>query len=252
MKKIILMDMDGTITPARKPIEEKMKETLDSAISKGFEIGIVSGSTYQYIMEQIDTWFQKLSSSVHILPCNGTQYYRGGMEIYKNNMRKHIGDERFKQILQLLFMEQSNLIDGDFPFTGDHVSYRESMINYCPVGRNANDQERDAFSKWDRKTNYRHQFIKMVNDIYSFKELIFKIGGNTSIDIYPLGWDKSFCLSNFMNYDEIYFIGDRCGENGNDKEIYDEVYKTKSENSFWVHSTDETISIIKNLIKYEK
>ena len=44
MKKVILLDMDGTITPTRKSIEEPMIDTLNKVIEAGFHIGIVSVS----------------------------------------------------------------------------------------------------------------------------------------------------------------------------------------------------------------
>ncbi len=46
-----------------------------------------------------------------------------------------------------------------------------------------------------------------------------KIGGDTSFDIFPKGWDKTYCLKHFSDY-EVWFVGDRCREGGNDKELY--------------------------------
>ena len=51
MKKVILLDMDGTITPPRKSIETEMIVQLDSMIADGYELGIVSGSGLQYMDE---------------------------------------------------------------------------------------------------------------------------------------------------------------------------------------------------------
>ena len=46
------------------------------------------------------------------------------------------------------------------------------------------------------------------------------MGGDTSFDIYPEGWDKTYAFKNFKDYDKIYFVGDRCGPDGNDFEIF--------------------------------
>lgn len=72
-----------------------------------------------------------------------------------------------------------------------------------------------------------------------------KLGGETSFDIFPHGWDKTFALSYFPEY-EVYFLGDRCGENGNDKEIFDVL---QPYNSFWVKDTADTKIVLETLLK---
>ena len=52
--------------------------------------------------------------------------------------------------------------------------------------------------------------------------LHFAIGGQISIDAFPVGWDKRFCLQHLENegYKEIHFFGDRTEEGGNDYQLY--------------------------------
>ena len=54
----------------------------------------------------------------------------------------------------------------------------------------------------------------------NIKNINIKLGGETSFDIYPVGWDKTFAFQVFDDYDEIYFVGDRCTPDGNDYEAY--------------------------------
>ena len=51
MQKIVLFDMDGTLTPPREHLDYNLVETL-SELSRYAKIGIVSGSDYDYIMQQ--------------------------------------------------------------------------------------------------------------------------------------------------------------------------------------------------------
>ena len=47
------------------------------------------------------------------------------------------------------------------------------------------------------------------------------IGGQISFDVFPKGWDKTYCLQ-FVEgegYDEIHFFGDKTYEGGNDFEV---------------------------------
>ena len=54
--------------------------------------------------------------------------------------------------------------------------------------------------------------------------LCFAQGGQISIDAFPRGWDKTYCLQFVENdgYDEIHFFGDKTGAGGNDHEIFED------------------------------
>ena len=71
-----------------------------------------------------------------------------------------------------------------------------------------------------------------------------RVGGETSIDIFPVGWDKSYALKYFKGY-EVYFVGDRCFVGGNDFDIYKEMIPG---NGFKTSGPDETMVIISKLI----
>ena len=53
MKKIVLFDMDGTLTPPRKRMENNVLNSLGRLQKSGFEIGIVTGSDMNYLLQQI-------------------------------------------------------------------------------------------------------------------------------------------------------------------------------------------------------
>ena len=44
------------------------------------------------------------------------------------------------------------------------------------------------------------------------------------MDLFPIGWDKRFCLQFIGNhlYDEIHFFGDQTQKGGNDHELYND------------------------------
>lgn len=44
---------------------------------------------------------------------------------------------------------------------------------------------------------------------FSFIEVFKFPGGQISIDIFPNGWDKTFCLQYLDGFDKIYFFGDK-------------------------------------------
>lgn len=68
----------------------------------------------------------------------------------------------------------------------------------------------------------------MINDLknkFADVDLTYSIGGQISFDVFPLGWDKTYCLNHVTkvtNYREIHFFGDKTDPGGNDHEIYND------------------------------
>ncbi len=48
----------------------------------------------------------------------------------------------------------------------------------------------------------------------------YSIGGQISFDVFPKGWDKTYCLQFLNEFDEVHFFGDKTFEGGNDYEIF--------------------------------
>ena len=68
------------------------------------------------------------------------------------------------------------------------------MINVSPIGRNCSREERDQFEVYDKTAGVRATFVKKLEEEFADLNLRFSIGGQISFDVFPIGWDKSFCL----------------------------------------------------------
>lgn len=228
-KNLFMFDMDGTLTKARNSIAKDMVDTLKNLKSIA-DIAIISGSDLDYIKEQCQLLFDDVDEII-LLPCNGTKYY-----VYKDkkfnlkknvNMKSYMGDKKYKSIINALLKYQIDLMSNyeysdKLSYTGTFIDYRESMINWCPIGRKSNSFERSLFEDSDATHSIRLKFLKIMGKNPTFSGLSIKYGGNTSFDIYPVGWDKSYPIENMIidEYLDYYFIGDRCEEGGNDFELF--------------------------------
>jgi phosphomannomutase len=260
--KVVLLDMDGTITPARRAIEPEMILQLKE-LSNYADIGIVTGSDMGYLKQQCrQLWNTAYVSGplgvspdkIILMPCNGTQLYRWDDGIWKKdfslNMKEHIGEDKYREIIKAILSAQNFFMNfyNTLPVSGNFISYRNSMINWCPIGRDCSFEDRDAFSDEDienRIRKYLKQTLISKIDINALSEIIITLGGNTSFDIYPSGWDKSFALKHFADT-ECWFVGDRCFEDGNDRAIYEALLNTNR--AFSTSSTENTIEIINKII----
>ena len=117
-------------------------------------------------------------------------------------------------------------------------------MNISPIGRNCSHEERNEFEHYDKTAGIRRDFVAALKKEFGDDELTFSIGGQISFDVFPKGWDKSFCLQYIeKDYDEIHFFGDKCQLGGNDHEIYADERTVGHE----VASPDDTIRILKEL-----
>ena len=126
---------------------------------------------------------------------------------------------------------------------GTFVEFRTGLINVCPVGRSCSYDERLEFAKFDKENNVRLKFKEALEkefgelgkvyqlqerqhraDINSCSGLQFAMGGQISIDCFPKGWDKTYCLQFVENegFDQIHFFGDKTSPGGNDHEIFED------------------------------
>ena len=216
MKKVILLDMDGTITMPRKAIQPEMIVQLDSMIADGYELGIVSGSNLDYMDEQLASWpkWTKDCKMVHKFPVNGTQGLDMKNEYTGFEWACLLDDIRSADRRMRLSM------GGEYIRKPENIiQFRGSAINWCPIGRDANEKQRKRFVGLDYAFDFRINFMKQMKTRPLFHEkTVIKLGGQTSFDIYPSGWDKSYVFKNFEGFERIYFIGDKCEPMGNDYE----------------------------------
>jgi len=105
---------------------------------------------------------------------------------------------------------------------GTFIEFRSGMLNISPIGRNCSREERNDYEKFDLAHNIRKNMVSAMKEEFDDLNLTFSIGGQISFDVFPTGWDKTYCLQflDEKDYDEIHFFGDKTFEGGNDFEIF--------------------------------
>ncbi len=246
MKNIVLFDLDGTLSPARKAVDLGIILNPLKKLQKVAEIGIVTGSGNEYVIEQASSLLEELEN-IHVLPCNGTQYYKtGGEIIHSVDMQDEMGEFEFHVLMQMILKLQ-NEIASKYPIslTGHFVNFRGSMINWCPIGRNANSGQRERFKRFDEQLRIRSVYLTILKEQLATlsKEIVAVLGGNTSFDVYPSGWDKTYALKHFEGK-KVYFVGDKCPGDRNDRTICEEV----GGNCFPVSDPGDTARLIGEIL----
>lgn len=218
-KTLVLFDVDGTLTPARLVISDEMKQTLE-ALRKKVVIGFVGGSDLSKQVEQLGATV--LQDFDYCFSENGLTAYKLGKELASQSFIQWIGDEKYNKLVKFILRYLSDI---DIPVRrGTFIEFRNGMINVSPVGRNASTQERNEFEKFDLEHKIREKLVSALKENFSDYGLTYSIGGQISFDVFPTGWDKTYCLQHVEDegFTEIHFFGDKSYEGGNDYEIYND------------------------------
>ncbi|CDO92903.1 unnamed protein product [Kluyveromyces dobzhanskii CBS 2104] len=214
---LVLFDVDGTLTPARLTISDEVKETLRKLRQK-VVIGFVGGSDLSKQLEQLGP--DVLDNFDYAFSENGLTAYRLGKELASQSFIDWIGEEEYNKLAKFVLQYLASI---DLPKRrGTFLEFRNGMINVSPIGRNASTAERNEYEEFDKKHQIRAKFVEALKKEFSHLALTFSIGGQISFDVFPTGWDKTYCLRHVEadGFKEIHFFGDKTFKGGNDYEIY--------------------------------
>ncbi|KAG7209725.1 hypothetical protein KM043_011359 [Ampulex compressa] len=218
-KKIVcLFDVDGTLTEPRQPIKPDFEKFLLETVKKEFDLAVVGGSDLVKIKEQLGSGsvFDKYK---YVFAENGLIAFHDSKQLPTETIQSIIGEDLLQEFINFCLKYISEL---QLPFKrGTFVEFRSGMINISPVGRNCSKEERYQFYEYDMEHQIRQKFIEAIKKKFPNLALTYSIGGQISFDVFPLGWDKTYCLRHILGYDEIHFFGDKTMEGGNDYEIYE-------------------------------
>ncbi|KAJ2963144.1 hypothetical protein NQZ79_g1892 [Umbelopsis isabellina] len=216
---ICLFDVDGTLSPARLSMSDEMRALLQK-LRKEVVIGFVGGSDFSKQYEQLGPTV--LEDFDYCFSENGLTAYRLGKPLASQSFIKWIGDEEYNKLVNYILRY---IADMDIPKkrdSGTFIEFRNGMINVSPIGRNCSQEERIEFNKLDETKGYRTKFVQDLRANFSHLDLTFSIGGQISFDVFPTGWDKTYCLRHIKDegFKNVHFFGDKTYEGGNDYEIY--------------------------------
>jgi len=261
--QVVLLDMDGTLLEHRQKMKSDIRRRLVSLLDIA-KVGIVSGSTFKDICHQCDILWDSIAycnlSNLRILPCNGTSAYswvsgKGWQLDESYVMNDVIGEDHFQILLRKLTSSQVQIVENcleDFKLCPDFIDYRGSLINWCPIGRSSSKKERKLFVDLDKKISIRDEMIRILSSYLSeyqfdLSKITIAKGGQTSLDIFPRGWDKTFAFDRYEeDISQMWFVGDACEEGQNDYEIYQAL--KAHEQSFKTSGADKTIIILDKII----
>jgi phosphomannomutase len=203
-----VFDVDGTLTPSRKRIDEEFGNFfLD--FTKNNLVYFVTGSDKPKTVEQLGE--EIFNSSQLSFNCAGNEVWNKDYLVHSSDWKP---DETVIEYLEEL------LDASDFELrAGNHIELRKGMVNFSIVGRKCTNEERELYKEWDSRTKERSEILEKIRKQFSHIDVY--IGGETGLDIFEKGRGKSQSISKIRTspIDEIYYYGDQIFPGGNDYDV---------------------------------
>jgi len=228
-----IFDVDGTLTPSRCKIDLEFRIWF-STFTENNDVYLVTGSDREKTIEQVGELVYDRAKRVY--QCSGNDVWIKDCRI--STVDFNINEELEEALM--LEVSSSKFYDK----TGNHIEKRNGLVNFSICGRNAGMQTRAMYKQWDEHKNERLLIAEKLNE--AWKDYEFKVAGETGIDITLKGSNKSQILTDFSDYDIIWFFGDKTSFGGNDYEIASAVTNRGGRNKvFTVNNWQHTWNILK-------
>jgi HAD superfamily hydrolase (TIGR01484 family) len=230
--KIIIADMDGTLTYSNQKASKEMLEVVDKVANK-FIFAIISGATYAKMKEQI---CGDLKNFHYVISQSGAECHTlGKLPRRENKLIYRIKMDKYQKAIIRELIKSVGL-------NPKFICDKGGQITYYLLGTKAKYEDK---IQADPKLKIRKKLIKQIKKNPEADLFDITIGGTTAIDFLPKGINKrhgvDFLRESFdYTIDEVLFIGDRCFPGGNDWLGSDYNYKQ-------VKNPNETLEYLKKL-----
>lgn len=213
MIKIVAMDMDGTITQHKQPLDKENKKILDE-LSKKYKLLMVGAGQVMRIFRQLEGY------PVDIIGNYGMQYGAYDERTKEITIIRDLYvpvDRESVETRVTMLREKYGYTD----FSGDNVEFHPSgCITFPLLGTKAKQEDKLAF---DPDRVKRRKFYDDV--VKTFSDYTVFVGGSSSFDMAPIPYNKYYaldlyCKENNLKHEDVVYIGDDYGLGGNDESVY--------------------------------
>ncbi|MBI2075483.1 MAG: HAD-IIB family hydrolase [Candidatus Harrisonbacteria bacterium] len=248
MKKLIIFDLDGTLTSSKSPMDSEMAGLLGKLLRTKM-VAIISGSFLPQFQRQFLGNLRaepEALKNLYLFPTCGAAFYQyhAGTATWDEVYTERLTPQEKVRIAQAFintFREQHY----KHPETiyGDVLEDRGTQIAFSAFGQEAPLVLKQG---WDPDAQKR---LKIVSGLQKYiPDFNAHIGGTTSIDVTRKGIDKAYGIKKMEEHlgvtkSEMLFVGDKIFPGGNDYPA-----KAVGVECMPVENPDDTKGLIRTLL----
>ncbi len=223
MTKLIVFDLDGTLTESKQPLTSEMASLIAKLLSHT-NVGIISGGAFEQFLKQVVARLPSSAELAHLylLPTSGAALYE-----YHAGEWKKIYEERLSEkeahAVGLAMREaakETGIIDFSEPAWGERIEYRGGQVSLSALGQHA---PLALKKEWD--ADHKKRRVLQAAIAARLPEFSAGIGGATTIDVTKRDVDKAYgvrqlCARLHLHEQDALYVGDELESGGNDEAIY--------------------------------
>lgn len=218
-KKLIIFDLDGTLTESKTPVTAEMASVLRKLLSCR-KVAVITGGSYEQMRVQLLRGIEAASDileNLHLFPTSGARFYvfrKGDWESVYEEVLTQEERMRISAAFERAF-EEVKFVPPKILY-GDLVEDRGTQMTFSAHGQHAPIELKKS---WDPDQKKR---IALADSLRrTLPDLEIRIAGTTSIDVTRKGIDKSYGIGQMERHlsvpkDEMLFFGDALFPDGND------------------------------------
>ncbi len=232
-----LFDVDGTLTQPQGVITAEFSTWMQD-FAQTRDVRIVSGGDRARILRQLGRpLVEALKVSYNSL---GNSVWVQGVEISRLKFDPPQG-------LTELLREAPELREHVGGEQGQ-LGWKNGMLAFSLLGAKASTEQRAAYKATDAKSGMRRRLAQRIEA--AFPTLTAQVAGETSVDIFPKGRDKSQVLARIPG--PVFFFADATHQGGNDHTL-SEMLRARGDGSrvYAVEDWTHTWAVLRRLVQAE-
>jgi hypothetical protein len=219
-KKLIVFDMDGTLTPSKAPMTASMGALLRRLLREK-KVAVIGGGKYELFKWQFVNRIKfrgKELKNLFLFPTSSTAFYKYDRGRWRNVYSRALSSAEKKKIKRA-FLSVFRKLGYEHPKKtyGAVIEDRGTQITFSALGQRAPIPLKEA---WNKK--YNQMRLRMARLLQKkLRRFNVRVGGLTSIDVTEKGIDKAYGIRQIEKHlrvprREMLFVGDAIFPGGND------------------------------------
>lgn len=219
-KKLIVFDMDGTLTPSKAPMRKDIASLLKKLLKKKM-VAVIGGGKYEQFQKQFIRRVKfpgPLMKNLFLFPTSSTAFYnyaRGGWrKVYARALSRAAKKKiinAFERVFREVRYEHPRKVYGVV------IEDRGTQITFSALGQKTPIPLKET---WNKK--YHRLRLRMACLLQKLlPEFEVRVGGLTSVDVTQKGIDKAYGIRQIektlsVKCKDMLFVGDAIFPGGND------------------------------------
>ncbi len=222
-KKLVVFDLDGTLTESKADMDAEMAELLEGLFEKRL-VAVIGGQEFQRFQEQFISKLRtppEALKNLFLFPTTATTFYKHDGSDWKEIYREELSQEEKKKVMEA-FEKTFQKLNYQHPekIYGELIEDRGTQITFSALG---NQAPLEVKEKWNRENLDLRSKMEAVLQGY-LPNMEAKVAGLTSIDVTRKGVDKGYGIRQISRYlnvpiSEMLFVGDAFFPEGNDEPV---------------------------------